>query len=64
MLIEGIMLTVAFTGIENTPEKTFTLCLIGVAVLVIYILAIFFMWYQQYIESKKLTQQLKNLQKS
>ncbi len=64
VLIEGIMLTLAFTGIENIPEKPLGMFLIAIATLVIYILAILVVWYQQYLQSKKLTEQLKMLQKS
>lgn len=64
VLIEGIMLTMASIGIDDNSEKPLSLFLIGTATLVIYVLAIFVMWYQQYLQSKKLTEQLKMLQKS
>lgn len=62
VLIEGIMLTLAITGFETSPQKLLSVVLIAVITAVIYALAIFIMWYRQYLESKKLTELLKNLQ--
>lgn len=62
VLIEGIMLTLAITGFETSPQKLLSVVLIAAITAVIYALAIFIMWYRQYLESKKLTELLKNLQ--
>lgn len=62
VLIEGIMLTLAITGFETSPQKFLSVVLIAVITAVIYALAIFIMWYRQYLESKKLTELLKKLQ--
>ena len=64
VLIEAVILTLAFVGIENSPEKASSIISICVSVAVIYVLAIFAMWYRQYIESKKLTKLLQNIQNS
>lgn len=61
VLIEGIMLTLAVMGIEPSPQKLLSVVLIAVATAIIYALAIFLMWYRQYLESKKLTELLKNI---
>lgn len=63
VLIEGIMLTLAVTSIENSPQKLLSVVLIAVSTAIIYTLAILIMWYSQYLESKKLTELLKNIQK-
>ena len=44
VLIEGIMLTMATIGIDNNPQKPFSLFLIGAVTLVIYVLTILAMW--------------------
>ena len=62
VLIEGIMLCFAIFGIENSPQKPLSVILICIVVAVIYVLAIFIIWYRQHIESKKLTELLKKLQ--
>lgn len=61
VLIEGIMLTVAIIGIAPSPQKPLSVVLIVTATAIIYALAIFLMWYRQYLESKKLTELLKNI---
>ncbi len=60
-LIEGIMLTIAIVGVEPSPKKALSVILIVVATAVIYALAIFIMWYRQYLESKNLTKLLSNI---
>ena len=62
VLIEGIMFTLAVSGIEETPDKILEVALICVSVAVIYALAILMMWYRQYLESKNLNKLLKNIQ--
>lgn len=64
VLIEGIMLLIALKGIEGTSQKPLSIILICVSVAVIYILAVFLMWYRQHLESVKLTELLKNIQNS
>ena len=64
LLIEGIMIVLAVKGVEDTPQKTMSIVLICVSVAVIYILAVFLMWYRQHVESRKLTELLKNIQNS
>lgn len=61
VLIEGIMLTLAIIGIAPSPQKPLSVVLIVTATAIIYALAIFLMWYRQYLESKKLTEILKNI---
>ena len=61
-LIETIMLTLAITEIDNSSEKLLSVILIAIVTAVIYTLAIFMMWYRQRLESKKLTELLKNFQ--
>ena len=61
VLIEGIMLTLAIIGIAPSPQKPLSVVLIVTATAIIYALAIFLMWYRQYLESKKLTELLKNI---
>lgn len=61
VLIEGIMLTLAIIGIAPSPQKSLSVALIVTATAIIYALAIFLMWYRQYLESKKLTELLKNI---
>ena len=61
-LIETIMLTLAITEIDNSSEKLLSVILIAIATAVIYTLAIFMMWYRQRLESKKLTELLKDFQ--
>ena len=64
LLIEGIMFIFAFFGIESSLQKVSNIIAICVSVAVIYMLAIFVMWFHQNLESKKLTQLLQNLQNS
>lgn len=61
-LIEGVMIALAISGIENSPQKVSSIVSICVAVAVIYALAISVMWFRQNLESKKLTKLLKNIQ--
>ncbi len=61
VLIEDIMLTLAIIGIAPSPQKPLSVVLIVTATAIIYALAIFLMWYRQYLESKKLTELLKNI---
>lgn len=61
VLIEGIMLILAIIGIAPSPQKPLSVVLIVTATAIIYALAIFLMWCRQYLESKKLTELLKNI---
>lgn len=63
-LVEAIMLTLTITEIENSPQKLLGVIAIAVATAIIYTLAILIEWYRQYIESKKLTELLKDFQKN
>lgn len=62
VFIEGIMLTLTITGIEPSPQKLLSVVLIAFVTAIIYALAIFIMWYHQYLESQKLTELLKKMQ--
>ncbi len=62
VLIEGIMITLAIMGVESSSQKLLSVVLIAIVTAVIYALAIFIMWYRQRVESKKLTELLKNIQ--
>lgn len=62
VLIEGIMFTVSIIGIESSPKKAFSVTMICVSVVVIYVLSVLLIWYCQNLESKKLTGFLKEFQ--
>ena len=64
LLIEGVMMLIAFTSPEIDSSSPAVLLLIGGAVLVIYVLAVFLLWLGQVSESKKMTAQLHALQQS
>lgn len=64
VLIEGVMMLIAFTSASIDSSRPAVLLLIGGAVLIIYVLAIFLIWLEQVSESKKMTAQLHALQQS
>ena len=64
VLVEAIILTLAITEIESSSQKIMGVVAIAVAAAVIYILAILIGWYRQYLESKRLTELLKEFQKN
>ncbi len=64
VLIEGVMMLIAFTSAAIDTSRPAVLLLIGGAVFVIYVLAVAVMWLGQVSESKKLTAQLRSLQQN
>ena len=64
VLIEGVMMLIAFTSAAIDTSRPAVLLLIGGAVFVIYVLAVAVMWLGQVSESKKMTAQLHALQHS
>lgn len=64
IIVEVIMLTLAIVEIESSPQKIISVVAIAVATAIIYNLAILIEWYRQYIESKKMTELLKDFQKN
>ena len=64
VLIEGVMMLIAFTSASIDSSRPAVLLLIGGAVLIIYVLAIFLIWLGQVSESKKMTAQLHALQQN
>lgn len=64
VLIEGVMMLIAFTSAAIDTSRPAVLLLIGGAVFVIYVLAVAVMWLGQVSESKKMTAQLHSLQQN
>ena len=64
LLIEGVMMLIAFRSESIDTSRPEVLLLIGGAVLVIYSLAVLCSWFGQLSESKKMTAQLQKLQQS
>ena len=64
VLIEGVMMLIAFTSDAIDSSRPAVLLLIGGAVLLIYVLAVLFLWLGQVSESKKMTAQLHQLQQN
>ena len=64
VLIEGVMMLIAFTSDTIDSSRPAVLLLIGGAVMLIYVLAVLFLWLGQVSESKKMTAQLHQLQQN
>lgn len=64
ILIECIILFIISPPDDGSIPALLFYVILGAVVLVIYILALLIMWLQKYRQSKKLTDQLKNLQTS
>lgn len=64
ILIECIILFIISPLDDGSIPALLFYVILGAVVLVIYILALLIMWLQKYRQSKKLTDQLKNLQTS
>lgn len=62
LLIEGVMMYVAFTSSIIDSSRPAVLLLIAGATLVIYVLAVVIMWLDQLSASRKMTEQLHQLQ--
>lgn len=64
VLIEGIMMYFAISGIESSQQKPIRVIMIAGVTAVIYALAILIMWRRQHLEAKKLTKLLMDMQKT
>ncbi len=63
-LIEGVMMLIALTSDAIDTTRPAVVLLIAGSVLVIYVLAVLFIWLGQLGESKKMTEQLHQLQQN
>lgn len=64
ILIEGIVLSVAFWNTDICSGQSDIVIGMGVCILLIYVLAHVIDWLQAYISAKRLTEELMNLQKT
>ncbi len=62
VMIEGIMIWLVVTQMEDIPQKPLSIALICISVAVIFAMVLLMSWLRQHMESKKLTEQLKKLQ--